>query len=66
MSSNPAAVIDVRELSKEYSIQEVRPKWWGGGGAWSRFQALKGVSFTVAPGEVVGVVGRNGAGKARF
>ncbi len=64
MSSNLAAAIDVRDLSKEYSIQEVRPKWWGGGGSFSQFRALKEISFSVAPGEVVGVVGRNGAGKS--
>jgi len=28
------------------------------------FWALRGVSFTVAPGDVVGVIGRNGAGKS--
>src|SRR5512146_267159 len=28
------------------------------------FEALKGISFTVSPGEMVGIIGRNGSGKS--
>ena len=31
----------------------------------NRFWALKDVTFEVQPGEVLGIIGRNGAGKAR-
>src|SRR5215831_6238323 len=33
-------------------------------GASSEFWALKDVSFSVQPGEVIGIIGRNGAGKS--
>lgn len=65
-----SAAIRVSNLGKAY-LAYARP-WhrlceWGTGGriAWhSAFWALRGITFRVAPGEAVGVIGMNGAGKS--
>lgn len=44
---------------KEYAIQKLSGKI-----QYNEFEALKHVSFTVQSGEVVGLIGRNGAGKS--
>jgi len=68
-------IIEVRGLSKRYQLGRLgagslreeaerlfRPR--RDAGVASEFWALRDVSFDVAPGEVLGVIGRNGAGKS--
>src|SRR5262245_31709266 len=69
----PAAVepaIRVRQLGKSYQIY-AQPKdrlkqflWRGRRRFYREFWALRDVSFDVAPGSTVGIIGRNGSGKS--
>ena len=63
-------MIVVENLSKRY--KRYANRWarlgeWVSGGRWTPYESrwvLRGVSFSVAAGEAVGVVGANGAGKS--
>ncbi|HPU96967.1 MAG TPA: ABC transporter ATP-binding protein [Candidatus Hydrogenedentes bacterium] len=65
-------VIEVHHLVKEFparrGARDLRGR--GGLGDWlrgqktGRFRALDDVSFTVSPGESLGIIGRNGSGKS--
>jgi len=61
-------VVVVRDLTKHYMLYKspsqrllhmLMPRR-----VYPRFEALKGVSFTLKRGETVGIIGRNGAGKS--
>ncbi len=62
------ASIEVRELSKTYRVARKQPGLFGTLRHFFRRQyndiaAVKSLSFTIAPGEMVGFLGPNGAGK---
>lgn len=61
-------MIEVVNLSKSFKIHKKEPGFWGSVRSlfhrkWEMKHALKEVSFSVKEGELVGLVGANGAGK---
>lgn len=60
--------IEVRRLKKYYEVHHKAPGFWGSLRSLVRretrlVRAVDDISFTVAPGEIVGFLGPNGAGK---
>lgn len=80
MSATAAHPIVVERVWKQYEVGILHHRlgdaftgWWrrkrqgaapSGGGSDGKFWALKDVSFSVAKGETLGIIGRNGAGKS--
>jgi oligopeptide/dipeptide ABC transporter ATP-binding protein len=53
-----APLLEVEDLAKEFTLPRT------GFGARPRLRAVDGVSFAIAPGEVLGLVGESGSGKS--
>ncbi|MGK7346332.1 MAG: ABC transporter ATP-binding protein [Candidatus Nitrospinota bacterium M3_3B_026] len=63
------ALIKVENLTREFTMAERSSGFWGSlAGLFSRRRSIKravdGISFSIRPGEFVGYVGENGAGKS--
>ena len=64
----PDASVQVRDLRKSYTVHEKEPGFLGSLRSFVRrksheVEAVRGVTFDLTPGEVVGFLGPNGAGK---
>lgn len=72
MTENEQIMIDVRHISMRFRMEEDRSgslketftKMFSKGLKFKNFYALKDVSFRVNKGDVLGIIGRNGAGKS--
>src|SRR5260370_7755794 len=61
--------IVVEELAKSYRVSERAPGAWGSvtglfNGRYRTVEALRGISFSLERGELLGFIGPNGAGKS--
>lgn len=64
---NKQIAVTVKDLHITYKglkKTSIRASWKNFGGKMEEFQALKGVSFEIEEGKILGIIGKNGAGKS--